>query len=34
MPIMDGIEATIQLKQLMSEEAINYIPIIGCSAYG
>lgn len=33
MPIMDGIEATQRLRKMMIEKEINYIPIIGLSAF-
>ena len=33
MPILNGIEATKIIKQLMNKELIPYIPIIACTAY-
>ena len=33
MPILNGIEATKILKELMQENIIPYIPIVACTAY-
>jgi len=33
MPVMDGFESTIQLRGMMAEKEIQYIPIIACTAF-
>ena len=33
MPVMDGYEATIRLKEKMDNKSIPYIPIAACTAY-
>jgi len=33
MPVMDGFQATIELKKMMAAEEIPYIPIIACTAF-
>ena len=33
MPVMDGIEATIEIKRMEKEKILPYIPIVGLTAY-
>ena len=33
MPIMNGFEATIELKRMMIMNEISYVPIIACTAF-
>ena len=33
MPVMDGFEATIKLRQLMSNNEVPYVPIVACTAF-
>lgn len=33
MPVMDGFQATIELKKMMASREIAYIPIIACTAF-
>ena len=33
MPTMDGFEATIKLKEMMTEKIISDIPIVACTAF-
>ena len=34
MPVLNGIEATKILKELMQKSSIPWIPIVACTAYG
>ena len=33
MPVMDRIEATIEIKRMEKEKILPYIPIVGLTAY-
>ena len=34
MPILNGIEATLKINEMIKEETIPEIPIVACTAFG